>query len=91
MTHETSFKFTLLNQSILKSLWAIWHNSSLENPILIRLAGLERLLRGSLQEEISYLGDPKLQRYIGFKIELLQSEKRCVVLLIFLHKLGLKN
>ena len=48
---------------------------------MIRLAGLERLLRGLLQEPISNLGDPKLQRYIKFNIKLLQSEKRCVFFL----------
>jgi len=50
---------------------------------------LERGRRRLLQVTISELDDPKLQRYIRFNIWLLQSEKRCVVFFIFLHKLGL--
>jgi len=60
MTRGTSYNFTLLNQSIIKSSWEIWHNSSLENPILIRLVGLERVLRGLPQDAILELGDLKL-------------------------------
>jgi len=78
VTRGTSYKFALLNKSILRSSWEIWHNSSLENPILIRLVELEILLRGVPQEEISNLGDPKLQKYIRFNIKLLQSEKKGV-------------
>jgi len=47
----------------------------LHNPILIRLAGLERGFRGLRQQVISELGDLKLQSYNCFKIELLKSRK----------------
>ena len=67
----TSYKFALLNQSKSKSLWEISHNSSLENPIWLRLVALERGRRRLLQVAISELDDPKLQRYIRFNIRLL--------------------
>jgi len=47
----------------------------LNNKILIRFAGLEIELRELKQEDISKLGDLKLQSYSGFKIELLKSRK----------------
>ena len=71
VTHGTSYKFALLNQSKSKSLWEISHNVSLENPIWLRLVALERGRRRILQIEISELDDPKLQRYIRFNIRLL--------------------
>ena len=71
MTHGTSYKFALLNQSKSKSLWEISHNSSLENPIWLRLVALEIAHRRILQVAISELEDPKLQRYIRFNIRLL--------------------
>jgi len=49
--------------------------------MLIRIAVLERKPRGLPQNEISNLGDPKLHRYNTFNIELLQSEKGCIVFL----------
>jgi len=49
--------------------------------------GLERGLRGISQDAISDLGDPKLQRYNRFNIEILQSEKRCVVFILFCIRL----
>jgi len=63
LTRGTSYKFILLNQSIIRSAWEIWHNTSLVNPILIRLAGLERELRGISKDEMLGLGDYKSQRY----------------------------
>jgi len=60
VTRGMSYKFDVLNKYILRSSWEIWHKSSLENPILIRLVGLERLLRELPQEEIADLEDPKL-------------------------------
>ena len=47
----------------------------MENPILIRLTGLERRLRELPQDTISELRDPKLQSYSDFNIELLKSRK----------------
>ena len=63
----------------------------MENPIWIRIIGLERGCKGISQDEISDLGDPKLQIYNRFNIELLQREKRCVVFFLNLHKFGLKK
>ena len=83
MTRGTSYKFTLLERSIIKSSWEIVHNSALENLNLIRLVELERGHRGLLQVTILELDDPKLQRYIRFNIELQQSEKSCVIFLNF--------
>ena len=71
LTHGTSYKFALLNQSKSKSPWEISHNSSLENPIWLRLVALERGRRRLLQVAISELDDPKLYRYIRFNIRLL--------------------
>ena len=90
VTRGTSYKFALLNQSISRSLWEILYNSSLVNPIWIRLVALERGHRGLLQVTISELDDPKVQRYIRSNIKLLQSEKRCVDSFKFLLKIGLK-
>jgi len=71
VTRGMSYKFALLNQSKSKSLWEISHNSSLENPIWLKLAALERGRRRLLQVAISKLDDLKLQRYIRFNIRLL--------------------
>ena len=90
MTRGTSYKFALLKSSIIRSLWEIWHNSSLENPIGVRLVALERGHRGILWVVNLELDLPKLQRYIRGNIDLLQSEKRCVDFLKCLLKLGLK-
>ena len=61
MTHGTSYNFALLNKSIIRALREIWNKSFFENPIAIRLAGLERGLKGILQAKISELRDLKLQ------------------------------
>jgi len=63
----------------------------LENPILIRLAGLERGLKGLLQDVILDIQDQQLQRYNRFNIKLLQSEKKVCSFFKILHKIGLKN
>ena len=68
VTRGTSYKFAPLNYSIIRSLWEIWHNSSLENPIWIRVVALERGRRELLQVAISKLDDPELQRYIRLNI-----------------------
>ena len=90
MTRGTSYKFSPLKRSIIRPMWTIWHNSSLENPIGVRLVALERGHRGLPQVTISELDDPKLQRYIRGNIELLQSEERRVYFFKCLLKLGLK-
>ena len=90
MTRGTSYKFSLLERSIIRSLWEISHNSSLENPIGVRLVALERGHRGLPQVAILELGVLKVQRYIGGNIELLQRKKRCVDIFKFLLKIGLK-
>ena len=90
MTRGTSYKFALLERSIIRSLWEIWHNSSLENPIGVRLVALDRGHRGIPQVTISELDDPKLQRYIKDNIELLQRETKCVDFFKFLLKFHLK-
>ena len=53
----------------------MWHNSSLENPIWIRLVALERGHKRLLQVTILELGELKLQSYSHFKIKLLKSRK----------------
>ena len=75
MARGTSYKFALLKRYIMRSLWDIWYNSSLENPIGIRLVALERGHRGLLQVTYLELDDWKVQSYGHFKIELLKSRK----------------
>ena len=75
LTRGTSYNFTLLERSIIRSSWEIVHNFFLENPIWIRLVALERGHRGLLQVAISELKDLKVQSYSRFKIELLKSIK----------------
>ena len=60
---------------VFRSLWEIWHKSSLENPIGVRLVALERGHRGRLHVTISELNDLKVQSYSRFMIELLKSRK----------------
>ena len=80
MTRGTPYKFNLLNQSIIKSLWEIGHNFVLKNSNQVIPMALERRLRGILKGRIKNLGDPKLQRYISFNIELLKINKNvCIV------------
>ena len=67
------------------------HNSSLENPIWIRLVSLGRGHIGLPQVAISELDDLKGQRYIRGNSELLQSEKKVCIFFKILLKLGLKN
>ena len=76
MTHGTSYKFALLERSIIRSSWEIVHNSSLENPIWIRLVALERGHRGLLRIAILEHKDPNVQSYNHFKIELLKERKK---------------
>ena len=53
MTRGKSYKFALLNQSIIRSLWEIGHNFVLENPNQVRPVAFERSFRGLLQDLIS--------------------------------------
>ena len=75
MTRGISYKFALMERSIIRSSWEIVHNSFLENPIWIRLVALERGHRGLLYFKISELEDLKVQSYSRFKVERLQSRK----------------
>jgi len=61
---------------IIKSSWDIGHNSFLENPISIRLVGLEGGCRGIQYITIPDHVDPNIQRYDRFKIEILKARKR---------------
>ena len=49
MTCDKSYKFYLLNKSIIGSLWEIRHNVALNNPNLINPMAFERSFRGLLQ------------------------------------------
>ena len=48
MTRGKSYKFALLNQYIIRSLWEIGHNFVLENPNQVRPVALKREFRGLL-------------------------------------------
>ena len=48
VTRGKSYKFALLNQSIIRSLWEIGHNFVLENPNQVRPVALKREFRGIL-------------------------------------------
>ena len=76
MTCGILYKFTLLNQSIIRSSREIGHNSFLKNPISVWLVGLERRVGGLPQDEISDLGDLKLHRYNRFNIKLPEGKKK---------------
>jgi len=76
VTRGTSYKFALLNQSIIKASWEIRHNSFLKNPTLTKLVRLERELRGIPEDEILDTGDPKLNKYNIFNIKLLEGKKK---------------
>jgi len=94
VTCGTSYKFALLKNYIIRSPWDIGHNIFLENPISIRLMALEIGIRGLRHFTISDLRDLKFQIHLWFNIELLQSEKRCVVFKIlhkFVWKISLKE
>ena len=49
VTRGKSYKFALLNQSRIRSLWEIGHNFVLENPNQVRPVAFERSFRGLLQ------------------------------------------
>jgi len=67
----TSYNLNLLNQTIISLSLKIGNKYFLENPISIKLMGLERGLIGLPHDKISDLVDLKLQRYNRFNIELL--------------------
>ena len=59
VTHGTSYKFTRLNQSIIRSLWETGDNFALKNPNQVRLVEFERGFRGLPQYQISDIEDSK--------------------------------
>ena len=59
VTHGKSYKFALLNRSIIGSLWEIRHNFVLKNPNKIKPVAFERSFRGLLQGQILDIEDPK--------------------------------
>ena len=62
VTRGKSYKFALLNQSKIGSLWEIGHNLALKNPNQIRPVAFERRFKGLLEDRISDIEDPKSQR-----------------------------
>ena len=62
VTRCKSYKFTLLNQTIIRSLWEIGHNFALKNQKHVRPMELERRFRGLPHDRISDIEDPKSQR-----------------------------
>ena len=62
MTRGTSYKFSLLNQSIIRSLWEIGHNFGLKNPNQVKPMAFERRFKVLLHGQISDTKDPKSQR-----------------------------
>ena len=62
MTRGKSYKFALLNKSIIRSLWEIGHKVALKNPNQVRPMTFEGSLRGLLQGQISVIEDPKVHR-----------------------------
>ena len=57
VTRGKSYKFALLNQSIIRSLWEIGHNFVLENPNQVRPVAFKRELRGLTQCQILDIED----------------------------------
>ena len=49
VTRGKSYKFALLNQSIIRSLWEIGHNFVWKNPNQVRPVAFERSFRWLLQ------------------------------------------
>ena len=62
VTRGKSYKFALLNQSIIRSLWEIGNNCALKNPNQVRTVAFERGFRGLPQGQI-------------FDIEVLKSQR----------------
>ena len=62
VTRGTQYKFTLLNQSIIRSLGEIGHNFVFKNPNQVRIVAFERIFRGLIQGRISDIEDLKSQR-----------------------------
>ena len=62
VTRDMSYKFILLNQSIIRPLWEIKHNYVLNHPNQFKPMSVERRFRGLLQDQISDIEDPKSQR-----------------------------
>ena len=58
VTRGKSYKFSLLNQSKIGSLWEIGHNFALKNLNQIRPVAFERSFIGLLQGLISDIEDP---------------------------------
>ena len=51
VTRATPYKFSLLNQSIIRSLWEIGHNIVLKNPNKVRPMELEIIFRGIIKDQ----------------------------------------
>ena len=62
MIRGKSYKFALLNQSIIRSSWEIGHYFVLKNPNPVSPVAFERRFIGLLQGQISDIEDPKSQR-----------------------------
>ena len=62
VTLGMSYKFALLNQSIIRSLWEIGHNFVLENPNQVRPVAFKIEFRGILQCLISDIEEPQSHR-----------------------------
>ena len=62
VTRGTPYKVALLKQSIIRSLWEIWHNFVLKNPNLVRPVALERRFRELPQYQISDIEERQSQR-----------------------------
>ena len=62
MTRGNLYKFALLNQAIIKSLWEIGHNVVLKRPNQVRPIAFKRGFRELPHGLISDIEDPKSQR-----------------------------
>ena len=62
VTRGMSYKFALLHQSIIRSLWETGNKFALKNPNQVRLVAFERRFRGLHQGLISDIEDPKSHR-----------------------------
>ena len=62
VTRGKSYKFALLNQSIIRSLWEIGHKFVLENPNQVRPVELEIRFKGIPQGQILDIEDLKPER-----------------------------
>ena len=59
MTHGMPYKFSLLNQSIISSLWEIGNSFFMKYPNLVTPVQFERSFRGPIKDGILNIEDPK--------------------------------